>query len=166
MNQNLYIGLILLLIGGLIIYFGFNHPTHSITFIFSGAIPAGIGYFLIKRRIFDPVEQEGISDKEWCQDLKKRGIAIVVPFEDCEFQNSQFQKETDQSTLQHYNGDQTAFIFKTEVNGTMATFHSPVIQKNSSSLAKLLASKKITTLYIDPSDIDIYYFDLEFIHNK
>ena len=183
MTQNVYIGIGLLLIGSLILYFGFDDPDDSITFILMGAAPIGFGYFLIKRAIIEYEPETKVSYSQWQRALKTNGIPITVDFDQCELLNNQYREEVEkgygtmsesaalnvlmgQEEPDYYDIDQSVLVFKTVINGKKLTFYSAPINKEKVSLQLLLGTQKTTILYVNPNDMDSYYFDLEFIKSR
>lgn len=180
MNLKAYIGIALLLVGVLLCYIGINTDKYSITLILLGAVPAGIGYFLIKDTIINYEADERLSYNKWRKDLKDKGLAIPVDFDHCELKNNQYREQVDKEytassdymaldalvgrdDVAYNEVDQSVLVFSTEVNGEEKIFYSPTINKEKVSLQLRLATQKTTTIYVNPDDPDSYYFDLEFL---
>ena len=182
MNKSGYTGLGLMAIGGLILYFGFNDPVHSITFILLCAVPIGIGYYLLKTAIIEYEPDTEVSTKQWQRDLKASGIALTVEFDKCKLITNQYREEVEKGygamsesvamdslmgleEPDYHDIDQSVLVYEVTIKGQSMTFYSPPINKEKVSLQLLLGIQKTTTLYVDPNDVDNYYFDLDFIRN-
>jgi hypothetical protein len=125
-------------------------------------------------------------------DLKENGERIRVDFDTCQIRGHSYREarpshgadsllttltvgETLTSLLDHLdnaggdglrNVQQSVIVFQYENDRTGAKekFISPVIAKDEISLSFYLDQQKHTTLYVDKTNRDFYYFDLGFLN--
>ncbi|MCB0494987.1 MAG: hypothetical protein KDC79_02530 [Cyclobacteriaceae bacterium] len=170
----------LLVIGGITFFLGFKVANYNLYFLVVGGIMAGIGFYLLK---FLNKREENTAFAEfdqWRKELKASGTAVEVNFDQCEIKSNAYREEIEKgysytskymaldALVSHDNTEyntvnQSVIVFNTDYKGESVTFYSPLLNKEQTTLEFLLADKKSTKIYIDSSDRDNYYFDLEFI---
>lgn len=60
---------------------------------------------------------------------------------------------------------QSRVVYKTEYRGKSRTFYSPLIAKEKDSILLKCSIQKITYIYVDRMNPEIYYFDFGFMDN-
>src|SRR6478735_1111532 len=172
-------GLWLMIIGGCLLFFAVKAGNYNTYFGILGVLFLGGGYFLYQR-LTKKVEEKTESEySTWKNKLKESGIKIEVDLNAVEIKASSYREENTSvyqnskyAALDELSGEdrreytqisQTVLTYTTEVIGKMRTFISPAIAKNEDSVVFLLANQKKTFLYVDPFDIENYFFDLEFL---
>ena len=129
---------------------------------------------------------------EMIEDLKMYGEKIVVDFANCEIKENNYTEEKEKyghenelltfdverqiqiwnaaggssgSNVEQVQVRQSLIVFKNEntKTGTIEKFVSRVIPKDKISLSFYLDKQKHTTLYVDNTNRERYYFDLGFL---
>jgi hypothetical protein len=122
----------------------------------------------------DPTRQDQLIN-----DLKTQGDRIPADFNSCEIRGHEYtdvdSPDEFQITSLHYipiagdpgqrNIRQSVFIFSytNTRSGQTEKFYSPIIPKDETTLSFYLDRQKQTTLYVDKTNRERYYFDLDFL---
>jgi hypothetical protein len=116
-------------------------------------------------------------------DLKRHGVQIPVDLTKCKIKSNQWTSETRRyhhprveflneisghgdKNVERMESNVSIVEYTTKVSGRTRTFRSNPVGKDKISLTMLLEMQKETTIYLDPKNKRIYYFDLEFLEDE
>jgi len=153
----------------------------------SGILCFLFGFFLLRKT--PTTNQNNIMEraKAFVNDLKENGEKLTVNLDNCEIKENHYYQEPDNfknaSDLELVTANdliylynkfnyvptdnqtyQSVAVFKTNYKGQERTFYSPTISKDKDNLLFKFGAQKTTTLYIDKSDSEKYYFDISFVY--
>lgn len=119
---------------------------------------------------------------KWKNELKQNGEKILVNLSECEIKENFYYEEVDkvhssrsqalnamigQDYRNVENQSRYASVLQYKYDnpkiGKLQTFTSGVIAKDKISLGFLLAGQKTTFIYIDKTDPEKYFFDIDFL---
>lgn len=146
------------------------------------------GYFLL--RYLPPSKNKPAANNIYhmIDDLKANGEKIHVNFKDCVIRGHDYSKavENPESQLIGVTGagaltavmnhlenptgmrdvrqSVIVFSYANPKTGTTEKFVSPMIAKDDITVSFYLDTQQQTTLYVDKSNRDLYYFDLDFLN--
>jgi hypothetical protein len=146
------------------------------------------GYLLLRYPLTSKDKTTANKVRHMIDDLKANGEKIRVDFKDCHSRGHEYSEavENPESYLVGLTGSgaltavmnhlenptgmrdirQSVIIFQqaNSRTGTTEKFLSPVIAKDEVSLSFYLDQQQRTTLYVDKSNRNLYYFDLDFLN--
>lgn len=150
-----------------------------------------IGYILLRSSLSRKETAARKALQELITDLKENGQKLTVDLRACEVRGNDYAEKTAQydvsgnvallmtptpvmalmylientDTRETVEVQQSVFIYKFDnpKTGEAERFLSPVIPKDELSLSVYLETQKTTTLYIDKTNRNRYYFDLDFL---
>ena len=180
-----HIEIILIFIGILSYLFFRNYSGTIVPYPFLwfiiGIVVAIIGIILFlgsKSRREKRIEKSNVLKIRW---LKENGRRITVGFDDYKIVSNKYYEERYSNEsfgwrAQMYdavyageNSMETTTISQSRIvyedKRTKQTYVSPLILEEETTLRFLLYKQKYITIYKDEYDADLYYFDLEFLHN-
>ncbi len=152
----------------------------------SGIICFIAGFFLLRKTPTNSANKLYEKAMVFINQLKENGERLTVDLDKCEIKENHYVQEPDAyrnasefeiitatDLIYLYNkfntqtSDsqvyQSVAIYKTIYKGKEQTFYSLTIAKDKVNLLFKFSAQKTTTIYIDKTDLNKYYFDTEFI---
>lgn len=165
------------IIGGFIMYMGFNVKSYNVYLIIIGTIILLTGlipYLVLLRK--EEINGNKLY-KDWKDKLVKDGLKILVDLSKVKIKSNSYSQEVERVPTKYEGLDELAgidrriftninecvIVYDIDIKGKRLKFTSDIIHKDKVTLEFLLLDKKTTELYIDKSDYENYFFDFEFL---
>ncbi len=148
------------------------------------------GWMLLKSSQSLKTHRDLLRVKKAIEEIKTRGEKIRVDFSDCEIKENNYTEEPEnpeklidfatedlereiedldalygKQNQETIEVNQTVLIYNTNWRGKSVKFVSRVLPYDRTSLLFKLDAQKETMLYVDGTDVNNYYFDLDFLTN-
>lgn len=164
---------------GFIIMYGVSKAnSFNIYFFGIGLLMSGIPLLVLWIKYRNDFKEAETLSQKWIDDLKKNGYQVEVDLAECELKSNSWRSIESRYSdkvqmLNAFGGDSeinvkyvdhqwTNISFIRKFNGLEFIF-SGAVPKDIQTVRILLEMKGNTTLYIDKSNFEVYYFDLEFL---
>lgn len=140
------------------------------------------GAYLTIPSLFKRRASEDNSFLKELEEFKKRADTRRVDLDTCEVRHSSYFEErgTDDdleyevfsyyhpsynSTPTYEKVNQVVLIWETTYQDVKRRFISPFLDKDETTVRFKMAAAKNTTLYVDPENVENYFFDISFLEN-
>ena len=165
------------IIGAFLLYMGLKVNHHNIELLILGCIVLIIGlipFVLITKK--EEINTNKVFE-DWKNELVSNGLKIIVDLTKVKIKSNSYRQEIQRIEWKYEGLDELAGIdrrkfadineciieYKTDLKGKSEIFTSGNIAKDKITVQFLLMNKKTTELYIDKSNHENYYFNLDFL---